>query len=104
MGAVRSLAGAYIDAGRFFDAVLLLVKTNFTAGEVRAALGLYRKAHLGLAQIRRLVIISKLQSICRSDIPKNFGGVRPALNVKLNITSWHNSAKAAGQHDQADHW
>ncbi|HEX6718620.1 MAG TPA: DUF5107 domain-containing protein, partial [Pyrinomonadaceae bacterium] len=32
-GAVQSLAGAYIDAGRFSDAAALLAKTTFTSGE-----------------------------------------------------------------------
>ena len=49
--AVQSLAAAYVDAGRFSEAAALLAKTTFTSGEGEdAALGLYRKAHLGLAR------------------------------------------------------
>src|SRR4029450_9158064 len=51
---VQALAGAYIDVGRFEEAAALLAKTTFTSGEgADTALGLYRRAHLGLARKHR---------------------------------------------------
>src|SRR6185503_4984782 len=76
-GAVQSLAGAYIDAGRFSDAAALLAKTTFTSGEGEdAALGLYRKAHLGLARKYRdagdhLKAAAEFAAV--TEFPRNFG-------------------------------
>src|SRR5262249_42798258 len=48
---IQALAAAYVDTGRFADAIKLLESNTFTSGEGEdAALALYRKAHLGLAR------------------------------------------------------
>src|SRR5258705_2547398 len=64
---IQALAAAYVDTKRFADAVTLLTNNTFTSGEGEdAALGLYRKAHLGLArnyQQRSEEHTSELQSL-----------------------------------------
>jgi len=107
--AVQSLAGAYIDAGRFADAVRLLEKTSFTSGEGEdAALGLYRKAHLGLARKYRETgdhLKAAVELAAVTEFPKNFGVGRPAMQSQAQYyVAAAREYEAAGQRDEADRW
>src|SRR5690349_22509032 len=108
-GAVQSLAGAYVDAGRFSDAATLLAKTTFTSGEGEdAALGLYRKAHLGLARKYReagdhLQAASEYAVV--TEFPRNFGVGRPAMQSQAQYyVAAAREYDAAGKHDDAGRW
>lgn len=108
-GAVQSLAGAYIDAGRFNDAAALLAKTTFTSGEGEdAALGLYRKAHLGLAKKYReagdhLKAASEYAAV--TEFPRNFGVGRPAMQSQAQYyVAAAREYEVAGKRDDADRW
>jgi tetratricopeptide (TPR) repeat protein len=108
-GAVQSLAGAYIDAGRFADAAALLAKTTFTSGEGEdAALGLYRKAHLGLAKKYReagdhLKAASEFAAV--AEFPRNFGVGRPAMQSQAEYyVAAAREYEAAGKRDEAERW
>ncbi|HET6975201.1 MAG TPA: DUF5107 domain-containing protein [Pyrinomonadaceae bacterium] len=107
--AVQSLAGAYIDAGRFSDAATLLSKTTFTSGEGEdAALGLYRKAHLGLARKAReagdhLKAASEFAAV--TEFPRNFGVGRPAMQSQAQYyVAAAREFEAAGKRDEAERW
>jgi len=107
--AAQSLAGAYIDAGRFADAVTLLAKTTFTSGEGEdAALGLYRKAHLGLARKYREAgdhLKAAVEFAAVTEFPKNFGVGRPAMQSQAqHYVAAAREYDAAGQRDEADRW
>ena len=108
-GAVQSLAGAYIDAGRFTEAAALLAKTTFTSGEGEdAALGLYRKAHLGLARKYKeagehLKAASEFAAV--TEFPRNFGVGRPAMQSQAQYyVAAAREYEAAGRHDDAENW
>ena len=108
-GVVQSLAGAYIDAGRFADAATLLAKTTFTSGEGEdAALGLYRKAHLGLARKYReagdhLKAASEFAAV--TEFPRNFGVGRPAMQSQAEYyVAAAREYEAAGKRDEAERW
>lgn len=108
-GAVQSLAGAYIDAGRFSDAATLLSKTTFTSGEGEdAALGLYRRAHLGLARKYRDAgdhAKAALEFAAITEFPRNFGVGRPAMQSQaLYYVAAAREYEAAGQRDEAERW
>src|SRR5204863_9120193 len=81
--AVQSLAGAYVDAGKFAEAAALLAKTSFTSGEGEdAALGLYRKAHLGLAKKYKDSgdhLKAAAEFVLATEFPRNLGVGRPAM-------------------------
>ena len=107
--AVQSLAGAYIDAGRFSDAATLLAKTTFTSGEGEdAALGLYRKAHLGLARKYREAgdhAKAALEFAAVTEFPRNFGVGRPAMQSQAQYyVATAREYEAAGQRDEAEPW
>jgi len=84
---VQSLAAAYIDARRFSEAAALLAKTTFTSGEGEdAALGLYRKAHLGLARKYREAgdhLQAAAEFAAVTEFPRNFGVGRPAMRCRM---------------------
>src|SRR6185503_9048482 len=108
-GAVQSLAGAYIDAGRFSDAAALLAKTTFTSGEGEdAALGLYRKAHLGLARKYRdagdhLKAAAEFAAV--TEFPRNFGVGRPAMQSQAQFyVAAAREFEAGGKADEANRW
>jgi tetratricopeptide (TPR) repeat protein len=108
-GAVQSLAGAYIDAGRLSEAALLLEKTTFTSGEGEdAALGLYRKAHLGLARKYREAgdhFKAATEFAAATEFPKNFGVGRPAMQSQAQYyVAAAREYEAAGRRDEADRW
>mgnify|MGYP003288453841 CR=1 FL=1 len=107
--AVQSLAGAYVDAGRFSDAATLLARTTFTSGEGEdAALGLYRKAHLGMARKFREAgdhAKAALEFAAVTEFPRNFGVGRPAMQSQAKYyVAAAREYEAAGQHNEADRW
>ena len=107
--AVQSLAGAYVDAGRFSDAATLLAKTSFTSGEGEdAALGLYRKAHLGLARKYRDAgdhAKAATEFAAVTEFPRNFGVGRPAMQSQAQYyVAAAREYEAAGQRDEAERW
>jgi tetratricopeptide (TPR) repeat protein len=107
--AVQSLAGAYVDAGRFSDAAALLAKTTFTSGEGEdAALGLYRKAHLGTARKYRDAgdhAKAAAEFAAVTEFPRNFGVGRPAMQSQAQYyVAAAREFEAAGQHDEAERW
>lgn len=107
--AVQSLAGAYIDAGRFDEAATLLSKTTFTSGEGEdAALGLYRKAHLGLARKYREAgdhLKAALEFATVTEFPRNFGVGRPAMQSQAKYyVAAAREYEAAGKRDEAERW
>jgi tetratricopeptide (TPR) repeat protein len=108
-GAVQALAGAYVDAGRFSDAATLLSKTTFTSGEGEdAALGLYRKAHLGLARKHReagdhLKAAGEFAAV--TEFPRNFGVGRPAMQSQAQYyVAAAREYEAAGHREEAERW
>jgi tetratricopeptide (TPR) repeat protein len=108
-GAVQALAGAYIDAGRFTEAADLLAKTTFTSGEGEdAALGLYRKAHLGLARKYRQSgdhVKAAAEFAAVTEYPRNFGVGRPAMQSQAqHYVAAAREYEAAGRHDEAERW
>jgi tetratricopeptide (TPR) repeat protein len=107
--AVQSLSGAYIDAGRFSDAAALLAKTTFTSGEGEdAALGLYRKAHLGLARKYREARDhpkAAAEFAAATEFPRNFGVGRPAMQSQAQYyVAAASEYEAAGKPDEAQRW
>jgi tetratricopeptide (TPR) repeat protein len=80
---IQALAAAYIDTKRFADAAALLMSNTFTSGEGEdAALGLYRKAHLGLAHNYQLAgehAKAAAEFAAATEYPHNFGVGRPAM-------------------------
>ena len=108
-GAVQALAGAYIDAGRHSQAAELLSKTTFTSGEGEdAALGLYRKAHLGLARKYRdagdhLKAAAEFAAV--TEYPRNFGVGRPAMQSQAQFyVAAAREFEAGGRREEAERW
>jgi tetratricopeptide (TPR) repeat protein len=108
-GAVQALAGAYVDAGRYTQAAELLSKTTFTSGEGEdAALGLYRKAHLGLARKYRdggnhLKAAAEFAAV--TEFPRNFGVGRPAMQSQAQFyVAAAREYEAAGRREEAERW
>jgi tetratricopeptide (TPR) repeat protein len=106
---VQSLASAYIDAGRFADAALLLANTTFTSGEGEdAALALYRRAHLGLARKYRQSgdhQKAAAEYALATEYPRNFGVGRPAMQSQAReYVAAAREYEAAGQRDEAERW
>ena len=108
-GAVQALAGAYIDAGRFTEAAELLGKTTFTSGEGEdAALGLYRKAHLGLARKYREAgdhLKAAAEFAAVTEFPRNFGVGRPAMQSQAQFyVAAAREFEAGGRREEAERW
>jgi len=106
---VQALAGAYIDAGRHSQAAELLSKTTFTSGEGEdAALGLYRKAHLGLARKYRdagdhLKAAAEFAAV--TEYPRNFGVGRPAMQSQAQFyVAAAREFEAGGRREEAERW
>ena len=80
---IQALAAAYVDTKRFAEAATLLANNTFTSGEGEdAALGLYRKAHLGLAGNYQKAgdhLKAAAEFVAATDYPRNFGVGRPAM-------------------------
>jgi len=106
---VQSLAAAYVDAGRFADAAMLLEKTLFTSGEGEdAALALYRKAHLGLAHKYQQSgdhLKAAAEFATATEYPRNFGVGRPAMQSQAReYVAAAREYEAAGRRDEAERW
>jgi tetratricopeptide (TPR) repeat protein len=106
---VQSLAAAYIDAGRFSEAAALLAKTTFTSGEGEdAALGLYRKAHLGLARKYREAadhLKAAAEFAAVTEFPRNFGVGRPAMQSQAQYyIAAAREYEAGGKTAEAERW
>ena len=107
--AVQSLAGAYVDAGKFVEAAELLAKTTFTSGEGEdAALGLYRKAHLGLARKYRDSgdhLKAAAEFALATEFPRNLGVGKPAMQSQAReYVAAAREYDAAGKKDEAERW
>jgi tetratricopeptide (TPR) repeat protein len=80
---IQALAASYVDTKRFAEAATLLANNTFTSGEGEdAALGLYRKAHLGLARNYQQSgehLKAAAEFVAAADYPRNFGVGRPAM-------------------------
>jgi len=106
---VQSLAAAYIDARRFSEAAALLAKTTFTSGEGEdAALGLYRKAHLGLARKYREAgdhLQAAAEFAAVTEFPRNFGVGRPAMQSQAQYyVAAAREYDAGGKTAEAERW
>jgi tetratricopeptide (TPR) repeat protein len=106
---LQHLAAAYVDGGRFTDAIDLLKRHTFTSGEGEgAALAVYRKAHLALA--RKYQENGKHHEaaaalIGATEYPKNFGVARPAFGSQAReYVSAAREFEAAGDQSQAATW
>ena len=106
---MQHLAAAYVDAGRFGDAIDLLKRHTFTSGEGEgAALGVYRKAHLALARKYQQTgnhAEAAAAFISATEYPKNFGVGRPAYGSQAReYVSAAREFEAAGDRSQAAKW
>ena len=106
---VQSLAGAYLDANRFGDASTLLAKTAFTSGEGEdAALGLYRRAHLGLARQYQLSgdhAKAAAEFVAVTEYPRNLGVGRPAMQSQAReYVAAAREYELAGNKIESDKW
>ena len=106
---VQSLAGAYLDANRFADAATLLGKTAFTSGEGEdAALGLYRRAHLGLARQYQLSgdhAKAGAEFAAVTEYPRNLGVGRPAMQSQAReYVAAAREYELAGNHAESERW
>ena len=106
---LQSLAAAYVDAGRFAEAVGLLERHTFTSGEGEgAALGLYRRAHLALAKQHQRAgrhVEAAAAFIKATEYPANFGVGRPALQSQAReYVAAALEFEAAGRRDEAEKW
>lgn len=106
---LQSLAAAYVDAGRFTEAVGLLERHAFTSGEGEgAALGLYRRAHLALAKQHQRAgrhVEAAAAFIKATEYPANFGVGRPALQSQAReYVAAALEFEAAGRRDEAEKW
>src|SRR6266545_4472761 len=106
---LQSLAAAYVDAGRFAEAVGLLERHTFTSGEGEgAALGLYRRAHLALAKQHQQAgrhAEAAAAFIKATEYPPNFGVGRPALQSQAReYVAAALEFEAAGRRDEAEKW
>jgi tetratricopeptide (TPR) repeat protein len=106
---LQSLAAAYVDAGRFDEAVRLLERHTFTSGEGEgAALGLYRRAHLAIAKQHQQAgrhAEAAAAFIKATEYPPNFGVGRPAMESQAReYVSAALEFEAAGKRDEAEKW
>jgi tetratricopeptide (TPR) repeat protein len=106
---IQALAAAYIDTKRFADAVVLLADKTFTSGEGEdAALGLYRKAHLGLAHNYQLAgehLKAASEFAAATDYPRNFGVGRPAMQSQAReYVAAAREYELAGKRDDSQRW
>jgi len=106
---VQALAGADVDAGKFGEAAELLAKTSFTSGEGEdAALGLYRRAHLGLAKKYRETgdhLKAATEFALVTEFPRNLGVGRPEMQSQAReYVAAAREYEAGGRHEDAERW
>ncbi|MEP7271268.1 MAG: DUF5107 domain-containing protein [Acidobacteriota bacterium] len=106
---LQALASAYVDAGRFTEAIQLLERHTFTSGEGEgAALGIYRRAYLALARqhqqaARHAEAAAAL--VKATEYPANFGVGRPGLQSQAREhVAAAREFEAAGKQDEAEKW
>lgn len=104
---VQALAAAYVDVGRFAEAATLLDRTQFTSGEGEfAALGIYRRAHLGLAREhgqagRHAEAASEFMKA--TEYPKNLGARAPSMQSQAReYVAAAREFEAAGMRAEAE--
>jgi len=101
----QALAAAYVDAGRFADAVKLLQGINVTSGEGESgALATYQRARRGLAAEheragRHLEAAAEFQRA--AEYPRNLGVGRPPRSHAREYVAAARALEAAGRHDEA---
>ena len=106
---IQALAAAYVDTKRFADAVTLLANNTFTSGEGEdAALGLYRKAHLGLARNYQLAgehLKAASEFVAATEYPRNFGVGRPAMQSQAReYVAAAREYELARKRDESGRW
>jgi tetratricopeptide (TPR) repeat protein len=104
---VQALASAYVEAGRFGDAAALLERTQFTSGEGEfAALGLYRRAHLGLAREHQRAgrhAEAAREFLRATEYPKNLGAGAPSMQSQAReYVAAAGEFEAAGVREEAE--
>src|SRR5262249_7359175 len=103
---LQSLAAAYVDAGRFADAIRLLEQHTFISGEGEgAALGIYHRAHSALAKQHQRAgrhAEAAIEFIKATEYPGNFGVGRPAMGSQAReYVAAAREFEGAGEGDQA---
>lgn len=106
---LQVLASAYVDAGRFPDAIRLLEQNTFTSGEGEGdALGIYRRAQLALAKQHQQAgrhAEAAAAFINATEFPRNFGVGRPAMQSQAReYVAAAREFEAAGKRDEAETW
>jgi len=106
---IQALAAAYVDTNRFADAVTLLTNNTFTSGEGEdAALGLYRKAHLGLARNYQQAgehLKAATEFAAATEYPRNFGVGRPAMQSQAReYVAAAREYGLAGKREESQSW
>ncbi len=102
-----ALAAAYVDAGRFDDAVNLLEHNPFTSGEHEtSALAVYRRAHLGLARGHQKAGRHRgaaAEFVKATEYPRNLGVGRSAFesHAREYVAAAH-ELEAAGKPEDAE--
>ena len=104
---VQALAAAYVDAGRFADAAALLERTQFTSGEHEfVALGIYRRAHTGLAREHQKAgrhAEAARAYLRATEYPKNLGAGAPSMQSQAReYVAAARAYEAAGMKDEAE--
>jgi tetratricopeptide (TPR) repeat protein len=106
---IQAQAAAYLDTNRFAEAATLLANNTFTSGEGEdAALGLYRKAHLGLARNYQQAgdhSQAAAEFVAATDYPRNFGVGRPAMQSQAReYVAAAREYELAGKSDESRRW
>jgi tetratricopeptide (TPR) repeat protein len=104
---VQALAAAYLEAGRFADAAALLERTQFTSGEGEfAALGIFRKAHLGLAREHERAgrhADAAREFLRATEYPKNLGVGAPSMQSQAReYVAGARAFEKAGMREEAE--
>ena len=107
--ALEALAQAYVDGGRFAAAVRLLETTLATSGEGDIGLlGVYRKAHEGVAaEYQRAGQHEKAAAefVKATGYPRNLGYARPAYDYQGRLyVAAARELDAAGKKEEAARW
>ncbi len=106
-GIVEALAAAYVDAGRFTDAAQLLLSRPVTSGEGESgALGIYRRACLGLArqyQKEGKHEQAAAQFLKATEFPRNLGVGRSLTESQArHLVAAARELETAGKADAAE--
>ncbi|MCA1620496.1 MAG: DUF5107 domain-containing protein [Acidobacteria bacterium] len=104
---VQATAAAYVEAGRFGDAAALLERTQFTSGEGEfAALGLFRRAHTGLAREHQRAgrhAEAAREFLRATEYPKNLGAGAPSMQSQAReYVAAAREFEAAGVREEAE--